>query len=217
MVDTMSASDSRILLSTTGPGTCHKVDNRNQPPNTSRITPYKLSNGQLTHATSVNELPVGVVVPSNAISRGPSPRGSLGPNNAEEHPGPSPRKVLKRPSTTRSQGRKSILRDDASAPMQNGSHRISMANSSKLPDSSKRKRSGLGTVIRRIFGRRSVKNRISLPAPVEHHNNVSLFSGAPNCRLTRERIHRPSSPRLQSTNLNVLRRHPRQTFYVRVP
>jgi len=184
----MSANDNRILLSITDPGALHKADvGRQQPPNISEIKQYKLSNGQPTHATCVSEPLVGVVVPSSAISRGPSPGGSVGPNNTEKPRGPSPRSVLKRPSTARSQVRKSSLRDDASAPMQNGTHHISMADSSKLPGSPKRKRSGLGTVIRRIFGRRSVKNRISLPAPVEHHHNVRSSARAPNCRLTREK------------------------------
>lgn len=187
MVDTMSVSESRILLSPTGPEACHKADDGRQPPNMSETTPYKLSNGQPTLATFVSESPVGVVVPSSAISRGPSPGGSVGPNNTEKPRGLSPRSVLKRPSTARSQGRKSSLKDDVSAPMQNGTHHVSMADSSKLPAPPKRKRSGLGTVIRRIFGRRSVKNRISLPAPVEHHHNVRSFSRAPNCRLTCEK------------------------------
>jgi len=174
----MSANVNKIRLSTTGPGALHKADDGEQPPNISEITQYMLSNGQPTHDTLVIEPAVGVVIPSSAISRNPSPGGSVGPNNTERPQGSSSRRVLKRPSTAWSQGRKSSLRNDASAPMHNGTHQISMADSSKLPVSPKRKRSGLGTVMRRIFGRRSVKNRISLPAPVEHHHNVRSFSGA---------------------------------------
>jgi len=180
MVDTMSANDNRILLSTTDPGALHKADDGIQPPKISEITQYKLSNGSPTHATCVSEPLVGIIVPSSTISRDPSPGGSVGPNNTEKSRGPSPRSVLKRPSTARSHGRKASLRHDASVPMENGTHHVSMADSSKLPASPKRKRSGLGTVIRRIFGRRPVKNRISLPAPIEHHHPVRSFSRAPN-------------------------------------
>lgn len=173
MIDARSANDNARSLSTTGLGTSPQADNGRQPPTASEITQYKLSNGKPTHATSVSEPPMGLNVPSRGTSRVPSPGGSVGQNNTEKPRGPSPRRVLKRPSTARPQGQKSSFKDDASAPLQNGTHHVSMADTSKLPASPKRKKNGFGEVIRKLFGRRSVKNRISLPAPVEHHNNVS--------------------------------------------
>lgn len=78
-----------------------------------------------------------------------------------------------RQSNAKLRGRRPSTRDDF-LPMHNGHTSVSMTDPSKLPSPNKRKKSGLGSVIRRIFGKRSVKDRISLPAPTESHYNVSL-------------------------------------------
>ena len=104
-----------------------------------------------------------------------SRNGSVGHIHNEKIRGQSPKRVLHRKSTARSQGRRPSTRD-GSMPMQNGHVRASMADSAMLGEPKKRKKGGLGTVIRRIFGKRSVKNRISLPAPTENHYNVGDLS-----------------------------------------
>ena len=169
----MSANDHARILSNSGPGALHQADDSRPPSNIPETANYKLSNKKSTQATSISEPRVSVILPSSGISRGPSPGSGVGQIYAEKTRGQSPKRVQHRQSTARTQGRKSSSKNDASAPMQNGTLHISMAESTNSPTSTKRKKSGLGTVIRRIFGRRSVKNRISLPAPVEHHNNVS--------------------------------------------
>ena len=105
-----------------------------------------------------------------------SPGSSVGQIYSEKLRDQSPRRVLCRESTARSQGRRPSTRDEA-MPVQNGYNRDSMAGPARPSLPKKRKKSGLGTVIRRIFGKRSVKNRISLPAPTENrYNNVRLLN-----------------------------------------
>ena len=100
---------------------------------------------------------------------------SVGPISNERLRERSPRPNQYRASITKSQGRRPSTRDEP-LPMHNGHVRASMSDPSKLPAPKKRKKSGLGTVIRKIFGKRSVKNRISLPAPTENHFHVQWFA-----------------------------------------
>ena len=100
---------------------------------------------------------------------------SVGPISSEKVRERSPRPIQYRASITKSQGRRPSTRDEP-LPMHNGHVRASMSDPSKPPSPKKRKKSGLGTVIRRIFGKRSVKNRISLPAPTENHYNVQYLT-----------------------------------------
>ena len=102
-----------------------------------------------------------------------SPGSSVGQIYNEKLRDQSPKRVLYRESTTRSQGRRPSTRDEV-MPTQNGYNRSSMAGSAKPSIAKKRKKSGFGTVIRRIFGKRSVKHRISLPAPTENPYKVRL-------------------------------------------
>ena len=174
----LSANDHSKFQLTTGTGALHQADSSRQPSNTPGIAPYKLSNEDATYATSFSERAAG------RMSRDPSSGSGVGQMYNEKTRGPSPRKIQKRPSTARSQGRKSSSKDDEPAIMQNGSHHVSMADSAKLPTPTKRKKSGLGGVIRRIFGRRSVKNRISLPGPVEHRHHVGFARQLLDIELT---------------------------------
>lgn len=100
--------------------------------------------------------------------------GSVGQIRVEKVHEQSPRRVLRRPSTARSLGHKPSSKDDEPVSMRNGTNHTSMVETS-IQTSKKRKKGGLGTVIRRLFGRRSVKNRISLPAPVNYQKHVSLL------------------------------------------
>ena len=174
----LNANDHSKFQLTTGTGALHQADNSRQPSNTPRIAPYKLSNEDATYATSFSERSAG------RMSRDPSSGSGVGQTYNEKTRGPSPRKIQKRPSTARSQGRKSSSKDDEPAIIQNGSHHVSMADSAKAPTPTKRKKSGLGGVIRRIFGRRSVKNRISLPGPVEHRHHVGFARQLLDIELT---------------------------------
>ena len=214
----LSANDHARRFSTTIAGPPYQADEGKQLSNISEIAQYKSSNGNIAHATSASEPSAAAIVSSGGCSRGPSLGSGVGQIHTEKTRGPSPRRVLHRPSTARSQGRKSTSKDDAAETMQNGTRHISMADSAKLPNSPKRKKSGLGTVIRKIFGRRSVKNRISLPAPVEHREHVSYTRDDLNRRLTAFRTHITLLPHLQTSNHNVQRQRRRlqQKFYVRV-
>ena len=100
---------------------------------------------------------------------------SVGPISNEKLRERSPRSIQYRASTIKSQGRRLSTKDEP-LPTHNGHFRASMSDPSKPPSPKKRKKSGLGTVIRRIFGKRSVKNRISLPAPTENHYNVQWLT-----------------------------------------
>ncbi|KAL8790041.1 MAG: hypothetical protein Q9195_006543 [Heterodermia aff. obscurata] len=112
-------------------------------------------------------------------SRQGSQSSSVGPISNEKLRERSPKTIQYRASITKPQGRRPSTRDEP-LPIHNGHVRASMADLSKPPSSKKRKKSGLGTVIRRIFGKRSVKNRISLPAPTEsHYNDPNNFITAP--------------------------------------
>lgn len=104
-------------------------------------------------------------------SHGGSPGSSVGQIYNEKLRDRSSRPIPYRQSTARSQGRGPSIRDERLS-MHNGQNRASLMSPSKPPTPQKRKKSGLGTVIRKIFGRRSVKNRISLPAPTENHFHV---------------------------------------------
>lgn len=174
MVDSSANDLTTGRVSTIGRGSSSQADDNRQPSSVSEFTQYKLNNENSAHTPSVGDSPAGAIVPTSGRSRGPSSESGVGQIYTEKTRGPSPKRVQYRPSVGRSRGRKSSPKDDVTATMQNGTHHVSMAESAKMPASPKRKKSGLGTVIRRIFGRRSVKNRISLPAPVEHRRHVSL-------------------------------------------
>lgn len=119
---------------------------------------------------SINGISGSNHAPPAGEFRGGSPGSSVGQIYNEKLREQSPRGILYRESTARSQGRRPSTRGEA-MPMQNGHCRTSMAESFKAQPPKKRKKTGLGTVIRKIFGR-SVKNRISLPATTENHYNV---------------------------------------------
>ena len=104
-------------------------------------------------------------------SRDGSPSSSVGHIYNEKLRDRSSRPITYRQSTARSQGRGPSTRDEQLS-MHNGHNRASVISPSKPSTPQKRKKSGLGMVIRKIFGRRSVKNRISLPAPTENPFHV---------------------------------------------
>ena len=102
-----------------------------------------------------------------------SPGSSVGQIYSEKLRERSPRVQGYRDSAVGPQGRRPSTKNESLR--HNGQTRISTIDPSNPPSTKKRKKSGLGTVIRRLFGRRTVKNRISLPAPTENGHNVRPF------------------------------------------
>lgn len=156
-----------------GSGSLGKTLDGGWPSNSSEISRDMLRHEKEVQTMSNAESHISMAISPGGSARGTSPGGHIGPIYTEKVREQSPRKVLKRPSTARSPGRRPSSKDDMSTPVGNGTRGLSVAEPN-FSASKKRKKGGLGTVIRRIFGRRSVKNRISLPAPVKHHEHVNF-------------------------------------------
>ena len=161
------------------PGNLEKARDGRWIPNPSGITHEMLSNEQGSKTISHAEPQVSIAMPTGG-GWGPT-NGSVGQIHADKIHEQSARRVLRRPSTARSSGRKPSSKEDEPASMRNGTNHTSMVETS-IQTSKKRKKGGLGTVIRRLFSRRSVKNRISLPAPVDHQKHVSDSARKPSKR-----------------------------------
>ena len=210
MVHLTSTNGHAQVSNVNDPGYLDQTHDDTWLPHTSHITHDMPSSERGSKTISHTEQQVGLILPKGH-GRRPT-NGSVGQIYAEKLREPSPRRLLRRPSTARSLGRKSSSKEDDPASTRNGTHHTSMAETS-LQTPKKRKKGGFGTVIRRLFGRRSVKNRISLPAPVNHQKHVSysrrkLWDVADIVRRTRT----PSSPLLLISNLNVRHRSHQQDF-----
>ena len=166
----MSANNTIETTPITGFGTSQKPGESAQ-----LSTVFEIPQSRYGTDHGVNGMSGSNRAPTAGGSHEGSPGSSVGQIFNEKLRDQSPRRALYRESTSRSQGRRPSTRDEAVS-RQNGYNRNSMAGSIKPSLPKKRKKSGLGTVIRRIFGKRSVKNRISLPAPTENPYNVRLPS-----------------------------------------
>lgn len=198
MLQSTSANGHAQVSHTTDPGNLEEARHGTWISNISDITPEMLNNERDSKSVSHAERQVSIAVPTGG-GRGPS-SGSLGQIHAEKVHEQPPRRVLRRPSA-RSLGRKPSSKEDEPAPIRNGTNHPSMAETS-LQTSKKRKKGGLGTVIRRLFGRRSVKNRISLPAPVDHRkHDPHTFITSPSDLKPQRAASAPSADLLRSSAL----------------
>ncbi|KAL8820487.1 MAG: hypothetical protein Q9191_007506 [Dirinaria sp. TL-2023a] len=169
MLHLTSTNGHAQISNTTDPGNLEEARDGTWISNPSKITHEMLNNERGSNTISHAEPQVSIPVPT-AGDRGPM-SGSVGKIHVEKVREQSPRTVIRRPSTARSSGRKPSSKEEEPASMRNGTNHTSMVETSIQAASKKRKKGGLGTVIRRLFGRRSVKNRISLPAPVNHQKH----------------------------------------------
>ena len=156
-----SLVDGNSLASSTDGGqlsTVHEIPWRNQSKET-RV-----------HETSyITGLPANRHITSSGHSRDASPGSTIAQYSTEKLAEPLPRRLKHKPQTIGVRERNAWSKD--LTPSQNGTYRDSMAGGFPRPASPKRpKDRGLRAIIRRMFGKSSVKNRISMPAPVTYHN-----------------------------------------------
>ena len=128
--------------------------------------------------SSITGLPLNQ--PRSGHSRDASPGSTIGQSYTEKLAEPGPRRLKHKPPTINLQDRDTWSKD--LTPLRNGDYRDSMAAQPfMLASPKKRKNRSFGTIIRRMFGKRSVKNRISMPTPSAYHN-VRLAAAPPFAR-----------------------------------
>lgn len=127
---------------------------------------------RLRESSSVTGLPPSTQdLPTN-YSRDASPRSTAEQSYTEKLAEPPPRRLKHKPQSISARERDAWLKDTGALP--NGTYEDTMAFKSPVTTSPKKlKTRGLGTIIRRIFGRRT-KDRISMPGP-QSYQNVSFF------------------------------------------
>lgn len=104
-------------------------------------------------------------------SRDVSPRSTAEQSYTEKLVEPPPRRLKHKPQSISARERDAWLKDAGALP--NGIYEDTMASKSPVTTLPKKlKTRGLGTIIRRMFGRRS-KDRISMPGP-QSYQNVSF-------------------------------------------
>lgn len=100
-------------------------------------------------------------------SRDASPRSTAEQSYSEKVAEPH-RRLKHKPQSISARERDAWLKDTGALP--NGTYEDTMSSRSPVTTTPKKlKTRGLGTIIRRMFGRRS-KNRISMPGPQSYHN-----------------------------------------------
>ncbi len=119
---------------------------------------------------------LSIHIPRTSWSRDASPGSFIEHVYSEKIPEKFPRRRLHREPTLnnreKTEGSKAL--SGTPTPLRNGIYGDSMADDlSKPATPQKRKSGGLRTAIRRIFGRKSAKNRTSLPNLAEGHHAVS--------------------------------------------
>lgn len=127
---------------------------------------------RLRESSSVTGLPPSTQdLPAN-YSRDASPRSTAEQSYTEKLAEPPPRRLKHKPQSISARERDAWLKDTGALP--NGTYEDTMAFKSPVTTSPKKlKTRGLGTIIRRMFGRRT-KDRISMPGP-QSYQNVSFF------------------------------------------
>lgn len=107
-------------------------------------------------------------------SRDASPGSAIEKFYSEKTAEQPPRRLKHKPQSIGARERNTWSRD--TTPLQNGTHRDSMAPEFPKTESSKKpKNRSLRTIIRRMFGKSTVKNRISMPAPTTYRNDPNTF------------------------------------------
>lgn len=122
-------------------------------------------------SSSVTGLPASTQeLPANH-SRDASPRSTAEQSCTEKLAEVPPRRLKHKPQSISARERDAWLKD--AGPLPNGTYEDTMTSKSPVTTATKKlKTRGLGTIIRRMFGRRS-KDRISMPGP-ESFQNVSF-------------------------------------------
>ncbi len=159
------ASDNTGMVSAAQPSTAFEYSHLSNDPFSSNVS-------------AISGQPLSTNIPRTSWSRDASPGSFIGHVYTEKIPEKSPPRLLYRQSTfyEREQTEWPRRSDVLPTPLRYGIYHDSMADDlSKAPQ--KRKSGGLRTALRRIFGRKSAKNRISLPAPAEVHHPVSYQNG----------------------------------------
>lgn len=125
--------------------------------------------GRIHETSSISGLPVSTHITSSGHSRDASPESTIAQYSTEKLAEPLPRRLKHKPQTIGVRERNAWSKD--LTPSQNGTYRDSMAAGFPQSASPKKpKNRGLRSIIRRMFGKSSVKNRISMPAPATYHH-----------------------------------------------
>ena len=126
--------------------------------------------------STINGKSLSTQFPRTSWSRDASPGSFIGHVYSEKIPEQSSHRVPFSQSIPNSQ--EQIKGSDGTpTPLRNGTYHDPMADDlSNNTNTQKRKSGGLRTTLRRIFGRKSAKNRISLPAPAGAQHNVSSWT-----------------------------------------
>lgn len=165
------------------------ADNNNQPRSSSVIdkisidgsadggqlstvfeVPHRQQDGELRlrESSSLTGLPANTQDLRANHSRDASPRSTAELSYSEKVAEPPPRLLKHKPKSISALERDVWLKDAEALP--NGTYEDTMSSKSPVTTTPKKlKTRGLGTIIRRMFGRRS-KNRISMPGPQSYHN-----------------------------------------------
>lgn len=123
---------------------------------------------RLRESSPVTGLPVSTQELTANHSRDASPRSTAEQSYSEKLAEPPPRRLKHKPQSISARERDAWLKDAGALP--NGTYEDTMPPKSPVTTTPKKlKTRGLGTIIRRMFGRRS-KNRISMPGPQSYHN-----------------------------------------------
>lgn len=136
----------------------------------------KLSDESKVHQTSpITGFPPKLHRPQSGPSRDASPSSTLERVYDEKLAEQAPRRLRHKPQSIRLREQQNPSKD--LTPLRDGTDRDSMADD--YPEQiipKKAKSRGLRTMIRRLFSKKTAKNRISMPAPVTTSRNVSLNS-----------------------------------------
>lgn len=156
-----SVVDSNSLVSSTDGGQLSTVyeDPRTKPNKELRVRESSSLTGLLskTHKTP------------SGNSRDASPGSAIEKFYSEKTLEQPPRRLKHKPQSIGARERNAWSRD--TTPLQNGNDRGSMAPEfSKAESPKKAKNRSLRTIIRRMFGKGTVKTRISMPAPAAYRN-----------------------------------------------
>lgn len=136
----------------------------------------KLSNESRVHQTSpITRLPSKLHRPQSEPSRDASPSSTIERVYDEKLAEQAPRRLRHKPQSIRLREQQNRSKD--LTPLRDGTDRDSMADNYPEQITPKKAKSrGLRTMIRRLFSKKTAKNRTSMPEPVITSRNVSLSS-----------------------------------------
>lgn len=141
----------------------------------SKVDPRTLNYESKAHqASSITGLPLKFHRPQSGPSRDASPSSTIEKVYDEKLAEQAPRRLRHKPQSIRPGEQQNRSKD--LTPLRDGTDCDSMADDYPGQTTPKKAKSrGLRTMIRRLFSRKPVKNRISMPAQVTTARNVSSF------------------------------------------